>query len=134
MFKVDSVTAGDVLGITPEAYRQRLSRARKTVAEFLGAYCQHGGSNACSCARRVDFAIATHRLAPHNLEYLELTEEERTQDSFVDAMEQLDGYASLFDQLPTYRPTPRAKELLEACMSTASFAAVTGGDGEAVHA
>ena len=134
MFKVDSRTAADVLGITPEAYRQRLSRARKTVAEFLGAYCQHGGSNACSCARRVDFAIATHRLAPHNLEYLELTEEERTQDAFVDAMEQLDGYASLFDQLPTYRPTPRAKELLEACMSTASFAAVTGGDGEAVHA
>lgn len=34
MFKVDSSTAADVLGITPEAYRQRLSRARKTVAEF----------------------------------------------------------------------------------------------------
>ena len=41
---MDSSTAADVLGITPEAYRQRLSRARKTVAEFLGAYCQHGGA------------------------------------------------------------------------------------------
>ena len=49
MFKVDSSTAADVLGITPEAYRQRLSRARKTVAEFLGAYCQHGGAETCSC-------------------------------------------------------------------------------------
>ena len=123
-----------VLGITPEAYRQRLSRARKTVAEFLGAYCQHGGAETCSCERRVNFAIATHRLAPHNLEYLELTEEERAQDAFVDAMDEMDGYASLFDRLPSYRPTPRAKELLEACMGTASFDAVVNAGKEASHA
>ena len=77
MFKVDSATAADVLGITPEAYRQRLSRARKTVAAFLSAYCQHGGSETCSCERRVNFAIATHRLTPHDLEYSRLTESER---------------------------------------------------------
>lgn len=134
MFKVDSGTAADVLGISPAAYRQRLSRARKTVAEFLSAYCQHGGSEKCSCERRVDFAIATHRLAPHNLEYLELTEAERAQDAFVDAMDELDGYASLFDQLPTYRPTPRTKQLLEACMGTTSFATVTNANGEGAHA
>ena len=121
-------------GITPEAYRQRLSRAHKTVAEFLGAYCQHGGAETCSCERRVNFAIATHRLAPHNLEYLELTEEERAQDAFVDAMDEMDGYASLFDRLPSYRPTPRAKELLEACMGTASFDAVVNAGKEASHA
>lgn len=133
MFKVDSRTAADVLGTTPEAYRQRLSRARKTVAEFLGAYRQHGGSEVCSCARRMDFAIATHRLAPRNLEYLELTEDERAQGAFVDAMDELDGYASLFDQLPAYRPTPRTKQLLEACMGTASFAAVTNAGEGAAH-
>ena len=134
MFKMDSRAAADALGITPEAYRQRLSRARKTVAEFLGAYCQHGGAETCSCERRVNFAIATHRLAPHNLEYLELTEEERAQDAFVDAMDEMDGYASLFDRLPSYRPTPRAKELLEACMGTASFDAVVNAGKEASHA
>ena len=123
-----------VLGTMFEAYRQRLSRARKTVAEFLGAYCQHGGAETCSCERRVNFAIATHRLAPHNLEYLELTEEERAQDAFVDAMDEMDGYASLFDRLPSYRPTPRAKELLEACMGTASFDAVVNAGKEASHA
>lgn len=126
MFKVDSTTAADVLGITPEAYRQRLSRARKTVATFLSAYCQHGGSQACSCERRVNFAIATHRLAPRNLEYSRLTESEQAEDAFVEAMDELDGYACLFDELPTYRPTPRAKELLDACMKTASFATVMG--------
>lgn len=136
MFKVDSATASDVLGITPEAYRQRLSRARRTVAEFLSAYCQHGGSETCTCARRVDFAIATHRLAPRNLEYTLLTEDERAQDAFTNAMDDLDGYACLFDELPSYRPTARTKELLDACMKTASFATVRDAraDEEAPHA
>lgn len=124
MFRVDSATAAEALGITPDAYRQRLSRARKTVAEFLAAYCQHGGSEACSCSRRVNFAIATHRLSPRNLEYVELTEAERAENAFVDAMDALDGYSSLFDELPTYRATLRAKELLAACMDTASFKTV----------
>ena len=43
-------------------------------------------------------------------------------------------YASLFDRLPSYRPTPRAKELLEACMGTASFDAVVNAGKEASHA
>ena len=38
MFRVDSRIAGDILGITPEAYRQRLSRVRKKMAEFLSEY------------------------------------------------------------------------------------------------
>ena len=133
MFKVNSATAADILGTTPEAYRQRLSRARKTVAEFLAAYCQHGGSNACSCARRVDFAIATHRLTPNNLEYTTLTEAESAEDAFIDAMDELDGYASLFDDLPAYRSTPRSKELLAACMKTQSFGTVVNAGKEAAH-
>ena len=35
MFKVDSRIAGDILGITPEAYRQRLSRIRGRMAEHM---------------------------------------------------------------------------------------------------
>ena len=39
MFRVDSRIAGDILGITPAAYRQRLSRVRKKMADFLSEYC-----------------------------------------------------------------------------------------------
>lgn len=123
-----------MLGITPEAYRQRLSRARKTVAEFLGAYCQHGGAETCSCERRVNFAIATHRLAPHNLEYLELTEEERAQDAFVDAMDEMDGTppvrpASL---LPPHAARQGAAGSVHG--QPASFDAVVNAGKEASHA
>ena len=47
MFKVDSRIAGDILGITPEAYRQRLSRIRKKVADFLKEYCGEYGDGTC---------------------------------------------------------------------------------------
>ncbi len=47
MFRVDSRIAGDILGITPEAYRQRLSRIRKRMADFLSEYCGEYGNGTC---------------------------------------------------------------------------------------
>ncbi len=57
MFKVDSRIAGDILGITPEAYRQRLSRIRSKVADFLKEYCGEYGHGKCRCANRVNAAM-----------------------------------------------------------------------------
>ena len=49
MFRADSRIAGDILGITPEAYRQRLSRIRSKMADFLRAYCGEYGNGKCRC-------------------------------------------------------------------------------------
>ena len=59
MFRVDSRIAGDILGITPEAYRQRLSRVRKKMADFLSEYCGEYGKGTCRCANRLLYASAT---------------------------------------------------------------------------
>ena len=47
MFQIDSRIAGDILEMTPEAYRQRLSRIRRKMADFLGTYCGEYGSGRC---------------------------------------------------------------------------------------
>lgn len=39
MFKADSRVCGGILGIIPEAYRQRLSRIRGRMSEFMKDYC-----------------------------------------------------------------------------------------------
>ena len=44
MFQLDSRIAGEILEISPEAYRKRLSRIRKKMAEFLSAYCGEYGN------------------------------------------------------------------------------------------
>ena len=48
MFKADSRVCGEILGLTAEAYRQRLSRIRKKVAAFLGEYCGLSGTGTVS--------------------------------------------------------------------------------------
>lgn len=62
MFKADSKVCGEILGITPDTYRQRLSRIRKKVAEFLGHYCGLSKTGSCNCKKRIGYAIQTQRL------------------------------------------------------------------------
>ena len=49
MFHLDSRIAGDLLGMSAQAYRQKLSRTRKKMAAFLQAYCGEYGKGACKC-------------------------------------------------------------------------------------
>ncbi|WP_095587494.1 RNA polymerase sigma factor [Actibacterium ureilyticum] len=57
--------AASVLDITPETYRQRLSRARKAVVGFVSATCGIArADNPCRCASRVVPALAQGRIAP----------------------------------------------------------------------
>lgn len=53
VFGMDSLDAAYVLEITPEAYRQRLSRARKSMEGFLQANCGlKNEQNPCRCQTR----------------------------------------------------------------------------------
>lgn len=55
--------AASVLDITPETYRQRLSRARKAVVGFVSATCGIArAENPCRCASRVAPALAQGRI------------------------------------------------------------------------
>ena len=64
MFQIDSRIAAELLELTPEAYRQRLCRVRKKMADFLAQYCGEYGSGRCKCRDRVNYAIQSHRLNP----------------------------------------------------------------------
>ena len=108
MLKVDSKVCGEILEITPEAYRQRLSRLRQKMTAFLGEYCGLAASPKCNCKKRVGYAIKSHRLNPVNLEYSKLEQAE-----YIQAMEELDKQSLLFASLPRYRAPKNAKEFLQ---------------------
>lgn len=129
MFKADSKIAGEILGLTPEAYRQRLSRIRKKVAEFLGEYCGLSGTGSCSCKRRIDYAIKTHRLDPDNLSYSALEDSQDQLYTYVDAMEQIDDLSLVFQNLPAYRPTQKMKEFLLNFLKSDMFKTVRDTQG-----
>ena len=112
MFRVDSRIAGDILGITPEAYRQRLSRVRKKMAEFLSEYCGEYGGGACRCAKRVDYAIQNHRLQPDHLDFTTARPAPLAIE-VKEAMEEIDGYAQQFSFCKTYQSPAHVRAFLQ---------------------
>ena len=123
MFRVDSRIAGDILGITPEAYRQRLSRVRKKMADFLSEYCGEYGKGACHCASRVNYAIQNHRIAPDRLEFTAAKPSDIAMEVTA-AMEQIDGYAQQFSFCRTYQSTERLKRMIRNFLNGPAFSTV----------
>lgn len=126
MFKADSRVAGDVLGITPEAYRQRLSRVRRRMADFLSVYCGEYGNGKCRCKNRVNYAIQSRRLNPGALDYTSSKElPEETLLQFKKAMEEIDGLSGRFSFSRLYESPERTKQFFRNFLESAAFSAVT---------
>ena len=111
MFRVDSRIAGDILGITPEAYRQRLSRIRGRMADFLKEYCGEYGEGTCRCADRVNYAIRNHRINPAQLDFTTAVPTE-TMIEVKEAMENIDGLSQEFSFCKTYQSPAKLKEFI----------------------
>jgi RNA polymerase sigma factor (sigma-70 family) len=113
MFRVDSKICGEILSLSPEAYRKRLSRLRNKMADFLGTYCELGSSKKCSCTKRLGYAISSHRLNPTNLEFSNLDKlDESILQDYTLAMDKLDDLSFVFAQLPRYSPPQIIKSFI----------------------
>lgn len=111
MFQVDSRIAGDILDITPEAYRQRLSRIRNKMADFLSEYCGEYGQGTCRCANRVNYAIQNHRISPGRLDFTTAVPTE-TMVEVKRTMEEIDDLSQQFAFCKTYRSPESLKEFI----------------------
>lgn len=125
MFKVDSRIAGDILEMTPEAYRQRLSRIRKKMAEFLGKYCGEYGSGRCKCKDRVNYAIQSHRINPLQLDYTAATEiSVQTMIKVKNAMEDIDALSQDFSFCKSYQSPEQTKRQIQELLNSTQFSII----------
>ncbi len=125
MFKIDSRIAGDILGMTPEAYRQRLSRVRKKMAEFLGQYCGEYGNGRCKCRDRVNYAIQSHRLNPLGLDYVAAAEiPVETMLDVKNAMEDIDDLSQDFSFCKPYQSPERTKHLIKEFLDSTQLSVI----------
>lgn len=123
MFQIDSRIAGEVLNITPAAYRQRLSRVRKRMAEFLSEYCGEYGNGTCRCTGRVNYAVQNHRIAPDRLDFTTAKPSD-TALEVTRAMEEIDEYSRQFSFCRTYQAPERLKEMIRSFLNGSAFSAV----------
>ncbi len=125
MFKIDSRIAGDILEMTPEAYRQRLSRIRKKMADFLGQYCGEYGRGRCKCMDRVNYAIQNHRINPLQLDYKAAEEISiETMTEVKNAMEDIDDLSQDFSFCKPYRSPERTKHLIQEFLDSTQFSII----------
>ncbi len=125
MFKVDSRIAGDILGMTPEAYRQRLSRIRKKMADFLGKYCGEYGSGRCKCRDRVNYAIQSHRINPLQLDYMAAMEiPMQTMMDVKNAMEDIDDLSQDFSFCKPYQSPEHIKNMIQEFLGSTQFSII----------
>lgn len=125
MFKLDSHIAGDILEMTPEAYRQRLSRTRKKMADFLGQYCGEYGSGRCKCKDRVNYAIQSHRINPLQLDYTAATVIPlQTMMDVKNAMEDIDELSQDFLFCKPYESPERTKHLIKELLASTQLSII----------
>lgn len=123
MFKVDSRIAGDILGVSPEAYRQRLSRIRRKMADFLMEYCGEYGSGRCRCANRVNYAIQNHRINPAQLDFTSAVPKKIIE--VKEAMENIDVLSQEFAFCKTWQSPASLKEFIQMFLDGATCSVVT---------
>ena len=123
MFRVDSRIAGDILGITPEAYRKRLSRIRSRMADFLTEYCGEYGNGTCHCADRINYALQNHRINPAQLSFTTAVPME-TMAEVKEAMEDIDDLSQTFSFCKAYQSPERLKAFIQNFLNGASFSVV----------
>lgn len=125
MFRLDSRIAGEVLGITPEAYRQQLSRTRKKMADFLEQYCGEYGSGKCRCKDRINYAIQGHRINPLQMDYTEAGEISlQTLLDVKSAMEDVDNLSQDFSFCKPYQSTARTKRLIQELLDSTQLSTI----------
>ncbi len=125
MFQIDSRIAGDILNMTPEAYRQRLSRIRKKMADFLGRYCGEYGSGRCRCMDRVNYAIQNHRINPQQLDYTTAAEiPDKIMLDVKNAMEDIDELSQDFSFCKPYQSPERTKRLIQEFLDSTQFSVI----------
>ncbi len=125
MFQIDSRIAGDILDMTPEAYRKRLSRIRKKMADFLSAYCGEYGGGKCKCKDRVNYAIQNHRLNPLQLDYTSAAEIPlQTMMDVKNAMEEIDALSQDFSFCKTYQSSEHIKSFVQEFLASTQFSIV----------
>jgi len=101
VFDLSSEGASQILQVTPETYRKRLSRAKESLEHFVNSHCGLiNQSRPCRCAKRIPHAVDAKRIDPRHLLFVAKANEYNRQ------MEELHDAAGIFKSHPDFKTGP----------------------------
>jgi RNA polymerase sigma factor (sigma-70 family) len=121
IFDVSGDEGASILGISPAAFRKRLSRARTLIRNSLIKKCGLvNPATECRCDKQVSAAIGSKWLDPHNLLFANHPRQTRTGESARERLagaDDLMSVAAIFRSHPDYKAPDRfvrdLRELLD---------------------
>ena len=123
IFELNSHEAAEILNISSAAFRQRLSRARKRIRDFMQHRCGIiNPANRCRCAARIKPAMQNGRVDPDNL--LFTGPNVKTQQPVahhVREMETLERTAALYRSHPAYAAPDVFLENIRSLLASGDF-------------
>lgn len=100
LLEFSSVEGADILNITPENFRQKLSRSRKKIRNFLNNKCGLVNVNcACRCKKKIDFLINKEIIDPNRLKYADLSQ--RSID-LIHTIDEVDKTLAVYRSVPKF--------------------------------
>jgi RNA polymerase sigma factor (sigma-70 family) len=125
MFGVRDGLGAELLEITPDHFRQLLSRARRDLLNFMSNKCGLvDPANSCRCARKTRALIAAGHVDPGNLRFASerMTQIQSSATSRSQALDTVleERFAAVFRQQP-FLPVPDQVKLLRDVLSSRPF-------------
>ena len=124
VFDLPSKEAAAVVGITSEAYRQRLSRIRSRVEAFMSRNCGLANSEApCSCERQLPAVrhARTYGLAGNAHVVALQTQEMQEAERHFAAFSRVSDAAAVFRAHPNYRAPEAMRAAIRAVLTQEGF-------------
>jgi RNA polymerase sigma factor (sigma-70 family) len=125
LFEVSSQLGGEILEITSQAFRQRLSRARKLLRAFMRQTCGLvNPANPCRCQKQIVPCMASGRLHPDRLLFVQhpITPLPSAQPNpLLLELKTLDRVAAIYRSHPTYAAPAVFVEAIKRLITSDSF-------------
>lgn len=137
VFGLPSAEAATIAGVTPVAYRKRLSRARARLHGFMERRCGLvNPASPCRCVRRVDHAIKIGRVDPSRLLFAGRPVQPAVEASTLHAvreMEQLHSAADVLRGHPKYAAPGQAAAIVRELLAPSRLELMADHPGSAAR-
>lgn len=114
-FNINSSLGGEIMEISPDNYRQKLSRAKTKLKNFLEKNCGLVNAEAtCKCRKRLQYAEESHRIDKENPIFTSKKYLANDFDiqSFISEMEKMEDYSDVFRNNPEYLMPDEIKDIV----------------------
>jgi len=126
VFETTGIEGGEILDITPESFRQRLSRGRKQISDFMSTKCSLvNPKNPCHCERILSFDIEKACVIdPENLLFADHLCHAKKNGQAMNQLQELDELVrvtALFRSHPDYAAPEAFVEIVKKLMGSGRF-------------